>query len=359
MSAETRFARPSRRSELASAEMQHPAALLAHVDHRARECRGRLRRLVRRRDGLTAQDRDAEREGLRRETTDLLSELARLRVVAALARDSSAGMPGGSDGYLVGRGDRPAMPRAAERALVTAAKQGDAVARAELIEAFLPLISTVARLYRRSAMVDRAELMQEGVAGLLSALQRFEPDRDTPFWAYAGWWVRQAMQHLTAELTGPVVLSDRALRQLARVRDARRSYQQTHGSDPSTESLASAIGLTSQEVERLLAVELMPRALDEPLSGDGRPRGGHVLADPGSEDAYERVLREAEIDGIRPYFDDLDDRERAILRARYGLEGEAQTLREIAGGLGISAERVRQIEQRALEELRTAAGHAG
>jgi RNA polymerase primary sigma factor len=252
----------------------------------------------------------------------------------------------------------PRLSRTDERALVQRAQDGDAAARDRLVDAYLPAIAGVARIYRRAPAVDRHELMQEGVVGLLHALERFECERDTPFWAYASWWVRQAMQQLTAELTGPIVLSDRALRQLARVRGARRRYLQEQVSDPSPSELASAVGVTREEVERLLAVERTPRALDEPLPGDGghaEPRG---LPDPAAEDGYEHVLRQAEIDEVRGRFDILDHRARGILEARFGLVGESRTLREIASGLGISAERVRQIEQQALTELReaTAAG---
>src|SRR5437660_742102 len=83
-----------------------------------------------------------------------------------------------------------------------------------------------------------------GVAGLLRALERYDPARGTPFWAYAGWWVRQAMQQLVAELTGPVVLSDRALRQLARVKDAHRGAMLETGREPGRDDLATRSGLT-------------------------------------------------------------------------------------------------------------------
>src|SRR6185437_4673215 len=103
---------------------------------------------------------------------------------------------------------------------------------------FMPLIGSVASIYRGSRAVDRGELTQEGVVGLLSALERFDPDRGTPFWAYACWWVRQAMQQLVSELTRPVVLSDRALRQLARVKDARREHTHAHSREPCSAELA-------------------------------------------------------------------------------------------------------------------------
>jgi RNA polymerase primary sigma factor len=249
------------------------------------------------------------------------------------------------------------LPQSLERSLVLAAQQGDKIARARLVEAFAPSIASVARIYRSSRAVDRLELMQDGVVGLLRALKNYDASRGTPFWAYASWWVRQAMQQLIAELTRPVVLSDRALRQLARVKDARRTYLQDHGREPSTSNLASTTGLTRQQVENLVAVERAPRALEEPI-GDRDDIGsafGELLADPVAEDEYEHVDRRLEIEEMRVLPSDLCDREQVILRARFGLDGREQTLREVAGNLHLSAERVRQIEVRALEKLRTAA----
>ena len=89
-----------------------------------------------------------------------------------------------------------------------------------LLEAYMPRIAAMARHYRISPNVERVEVLQEGVAGLLRALEGYDPDRGIPFWAYARWWVRQSMQRLVAELTRPSVLSDHAPRQLSRIRDA-------------------------------------------------------------------------------------------------------------------------------------------
>ncbi|HEX4805990.1 MAG TPA: sigma-70 family RNA polymerase sigma factor [Conexibacter sp.] len=244
-----------------------------------------------------------------------------------------------------------------------AAQRGDPHARADLIERFTPLIGSVAGDYRRSNGVERSELMQEGVAGLLTALRRFEPTRGTPFWAYATWWVRQAMQQLVAATTRPVVLSDRALRQLARVRDARSAHARVHHAWPSTTQLATATGLPVRQVQQLIVAERAPGTLAESRGDDaasGRPHARHrvgtVLADPHAEDAYDRVLMRLECDDLGVLLSGLQARERVVLRAHFGLDGPEQSLRTIGRHLGLSAERVRQIEQHALEQLRVAAG---
>src|SRR4051794_29365529 len=152
----------------------------------------------------------------------------------------------------------------AERALVLAAK-ADRAERDRLVETFLPLIAAVARLYRNTPGVDREELMQEGVVGLLRALERYDPSFGTPFWAYASSWVRQAMQQLVAELSGPIVLSDRALRKLARVRECRRERAQAIRREPTITELAEQTELSQGQIEHLLAAQRTTRAIDEPL----------------------------------------------------------------------------------------------
>ena len=266
-----------------------------------------------------------------------------------------------SAGYLLELSGRPRLPAAVEQRLVAAAKAGDRRAREELVEAFLPLIAGVARVYRGSETVTRLELMQEGVVGLLRALERYDPTLSVPFWGYAAWWVRQAMQQLIAELTRPLVLSDRALRALSQLKRAHGEHLAQHGREPSGDELAEATGLTHAQVGEMLALERIPASLDEPVgSSEGGELGafGELLADPLAEDAYQQLLDHSEIEQIRALMGSLNQRERMILRARYGLDdGSEESLRDIGERLGLSGERVRQIEQRALGKLRAGATH--
>jgi len=245
---------------------------------------------------------------------------------------------------------------ARERQLVMAAAAGDPEACEELVDAFLPAIAGVARLYRNVAAVQRAELLQEGVVGLLRAIRRFDPSLNTPFWAYATWWVRQGMQQLISEVTRPTVLSDRAQRGLARIREARRAHVEAEGREPSPRELAALVDLSLEQVESLLAVERTPQPLEARASDGGPSVIGETLADPVAEEEYERVMTRLEIETIRDLTKTLDAREREILYLHYGLEGAPpQTLRAIGETIGISAERVRQIEAQTLEKLRRSA----
>jgi RNA polymerase primary sigma factor len=242
-----------------------------------------------------------------------------------------------------------------DRLALVLAAQMDPGRRAELIDEFRPLIASVARPYCRPGSIERHELMQQGVVGLLEALQRFDPSLGTPFWAYASWWVRQAMQQVTSELGGPIVLSDRARRALSRLGAARRAYQQEHRREPTRSELAAAAELDVAHVESLLAADGRARALEERIGdGDDGLCLGDLLADPRAEDEFERVPGRTAANGVPALLALLGDRERVVVSRRFGLDGEARTLRDIAADLGLSAERVRQIEERALERLRTA-----
>ena len=297
---------------------------------------------------------DLESQGLQRESRaaraldqQLAGDLRHARLRSATS----------SAEYLRELGERPRLPIAIERQLVRAAQAGDQQAREQLVEACLPSIAGVARVYRGTRTISRVELMQEGVVGLLRALERYDPGLGVPFWGYAAWWVRQAMQQLVAELTRPMVLSDRALRHLSQLRRAHGEYLTEHGHEPSVDELADRSGLAAGQVAELLALERVPQSLEEPAGDEAGRLGafGDLLVDPLAAEAYERLLDFSEIEQVRALLGSLNDRERMILRARYGLDGPERSLRDVGEQIGLSGERVRQIEQRALGKLRTAA----
>jgi RNA polymerase primary sigma factor len=240
-----------------------------------------------------------------------------------------------------------------ERELVIAAECGDSEACRKLVEAFLPAIAGLAGGFKGD-VVEHRELLQEGVVGLLFAARRYDTSLNTPFWAYASFWVRKAMQEFVAELARPVSLSDRAVRDLARIRSTRREFQQTRSAEPTAEELSRATGLTRGQVESLQATERAPRAIDErwTVDGDSAATVGDTVVDPAAEQSYQQVLDELEIGYVRDLTDELDERERAVVRAHYGLGEQAQTLSEIGAALGLTAERARQIEVGALSKLR-------
>lgn len=297
------------------------------------------------------------------ESHGMASEARRGRELdQALARDldrEQARVSAVSSSYIRSLGERPRLSASVEQRLVQEAIAGDPNARAQLVEAFLPLIGSVARNYRSSRQITRTELVQEGIVGLLRALERYDPSLGVPFWGYASWWVRQAMQQLAAELTRPIVMSDRALRQLSQIKDAYATIQAA-GAEVTLAQLVERTRIDPAQIANLIAADRPPQALEEPIEGEEGRIGafGELIADPLAEDEYERVITNIAIDQLRDLLSGLSDREREVLRARYGLDSPEESLREIARRLGVSAERVRQIENRALGKLRAAAAES-
>ncbi len=265
------------------------------------------------------------------------------------------------DSYLARLARREPASEEDEQRLIAAAKAGDDRARERLVEAYLPRIASIAADYRSHAGLSRVELLQEGVVGLLRAVERYEPGRGAAFWAYASWWVRQAIQGLVAELARPLVLSDRALRSLSRLRDASAELAREGNADPGPAELAERAGIEIEQVRRLLAADRAARSLEEPAPGPDAATGpfGDLIADPLAEGEYERVLDRIEAQELAALLSALSPREREILAARSGASGPPATLAELAERHGVSVERVRQIEERARAKARRAAASAG
>jgi RNA polymerase primary sigma factor len=249
------------------------------------------------------------------------------------------------------------LSTARERSLLAGTEAGERAATEELVSAFMPAIDGVANLYRTFRILERQELRQEGVVGLLRAARRYDERYETPFWAYASWWVRQAMQQLVAELTGPVVLSDRASRSLVQMKRARSTFVQANRREPSDSELADTTGMPLEQVQHLISFERAPSSLEARLPGDEEMETTFAerLADPAGEEDYERVVDLVGGELIQDLAAALDERERHIVFAHYGIDCRQRTLREIGGEFDLSVERVRQLEERALDKLRQAA----
>jgi RNA polymerase sigma factor (sigma-70 family) len=224
---------------------------------------------------------------------------------------------------------------------VVAAANGGRSERDRLVGVHMPAIRAIARRYRRHPRVEEAELVQAGVVGFLCAVDRFDPHAGTPLWAYAAWWVRSAIQQVVAELSGPCVLSDRALRRLAQLRLA----------DADAGALA---GVPHADIEALKAASQQARSLDEPVAAGAGDTVGDVLSDPHAEEPSERAERRDTVRRVRELLPTLASRERRVLSGRFPADDCPRTLGDLGDELGVSAERVRQIEQSALSKLRAA-----
>lgn len=239
--------------------------------------------------------------------------------------------------------------------LAAQAKDGDPRSRERLIEQFLPAISSIARAYRAEGL-EHADLVQEGIVGLLRALQRYNPSLGTPFRAWASWWIRQALQEARSDFMRPLRLPPAALRQLAQLKAEHERIYATERRDASVEELCARVNIDRAQAEALLRADRFPRSTDEPVEGVEGEVGslGALLVDPLSADDYEQVLETIAGEQLRALLARLTEREREIIDARFGFGRPAERLVDIGERLGISAERVRQLEERALAKLRQA-----
>jgi RNA polymerase sigma factor (sigma-70 family) len=239
--------------------------------------------------------------------------------------------------------------------LVRRAQAGDTAAREELIGRLLPLVSSLARRFRTEGL-DQTDLIQEGIVGLLRALDRYDPRRGAPFAAYAGWWIRQALQDARSDFIRPFRLPPKALRQLSQLKSEHQRIYQDEQRSAGVRELAQRTNIDLDQATALAAADARVRSLDEPVESTEGQVGslGDLLEDPLSAEAYEHVVETVAGVQLRALLSRLTDQEREVVCARFGFDGEPQRLVEIGERLGLSAERVRQIEERALAKLRQA-----
>ena len=253
--------------------------------------------------------------------------------------------------YLEQIGRHPLMGAEEERRVARLAHVGDPDARRRLVESNLRLVVAIARRHARAG-VEPLDLIQEGNIGLMEAAERFDPARGVRFATYAAWWIRSSMRRAAMAETGPIRLPDRVLDAIVRVRAAERELEQRLRRAPTVAELARESGLTEALVETARRAALPPVELDAPLSADGDVTLADLLEDRAVADPAERVAEDHELAALAAALDGLEERPRTVVSLRFGLaEGDPATLRDVAGRLRLSRERVRQVECRALRCL--------
>jgi RNA polymerase primary sigma factor len=244
------------------------------------------------------------------------------------------------------------LSEAAERRLLTRVVAGDQNARRRLIEAYLGMVvSALARRYARKWGVPLEDLMQEGALALVQAVDHYDPNRGMKLSTYATWWVKQAILRAAMAQSRPVRVPER-LWQMA----GELSYEEQHsglrsGQVPQDEDSTGASPWSEEELEEVRRA-LLPVASLETQVGDDMGELGELLPDPSAEDPAEVAARDDARHRLAQALSALPERERTVLVERTGFDREPRSLMAIGKDLGVSRERVRQLEGTALRELR-------
>ena len=258
--------------------------------------------------------------------------------------------------YLNQIGLRPLLSLSEEVHYATKAKQGDFNSRQKMIEHNLRLVVSIAKHYinRSVALLD---LIEEGNLGLMRAIDKFEPERGFRFSTYATWWIRQSIERAIMNQARTVRLPVHMVRELNQILRAKYHLEAQHhdGKDASAEDIAYLVGRPVEDVQDILALSEHAASLDAPLDND--PQASLMDMLPGdSEDGPDARAEHHEITVlVRDWLTKMPDKQRIVIIRRFGLDNDdPATLEELASEMGVTRERVRQIQQEALVKLKRA-----
>ncbi len=285
---------------------------------------------------------------------ELLKEAERM-AAAAVANDYYSTDPVAD--YLRQIGRTKLLTQAEERELAEKKDNGDREAKQRLIEANLRLVVSVARRYSQSSGgITLLDLIQEGNLGLIRAVDKYDHNTGFKLSTYATWWIRQAISRAIADKSRLIRLPVHINETLGRVRRASRDLASNLGREPTMHELADELKLPIDKVTQLMTMGNAPVSLDQPMGEEGDSSLGDLVEDSQGVDPDQQAAEISMRAAVQKALTQLPERERKIIELRFGLDegggGQPRTLEEVGQQLGVTRERIRQIEAKVLRKLR-------
>ncbi len=248
-------------------------------------------------------------------------------------------------------GRYPLLTKADEIRLAKRVERGDLNAKRNMVESNLRLVVSIAKNYRGQGL-GFLDLIQEGILGLIRAVEKFDWRRDLKFSTYATWWIRQAVARALADKSRTIRLPVHVVERLQKINRAERTLMLKLGREPSNEEIAKEAKLPLYQVLDVRKAARSPISLEEPVGDDGESSFSDFLADAEAIDPMDAFADQLRHEALQMGLSALPERYRRVLELRYGLDGQdPRTLDEIGREFGLTRERIRQIEVEALREL--------
>jgi RNA polymerase primary sigma factor len=256
--------------------------------------------------------------------------------------------------YLREIGEYPLITVEEEVKLARRIKRGDKEARAIMIRSNLRLVVKIARDYSNFGL-PLLDLISEGNIGLMKAVERFDPKKGGKLSTYAAWWIKQSIKRALANQSKTIRLPVHLVDKIAKLRRVSNQMTEELGREPTDEELAEEVGMAASKVGALKSAAIRPTSLDQPINDEDSTALGDIIGDEEALDPYE-VLRDKDLrNEVGDLLDVLDERELHIINSRFGFDGQKlKTLEEVGEKFGVTRERIRQVQNIALNKLRRA-----